>query len=66
MWFRRLLNRLGLAHDVLLCMRQEHTFVWPPHLGEKTAGKCANCYAPIFYEKQNAPFRKICNVCAHG
>jgi hypothetical protein len=63
MWWYRLLNRLGLRKDTILCMRQANTWQWPPHLGEKTAGNCDACNAPIYYEKQNAPFRKICHVC---
>jgi hypothetical protein len=66
-WFYRLLNRLGLRDDALICMCQEDTFCWPDHLGERTAGKCSLCGRPIYYEKQNGYFgRKICNRCEFG
>lgn len=63
MWWVRLLNRLGLRRDTMVCMRQEETWRWPPWLGAKTAGKCDQCSADIFFEKQNEPFRKICTHC---
>jgi hypothetical protein len=63
MWFYRLLNRLGLRQDTIVCMCQEDTWCWPPHLGVRTEGQCASCVLPIYYERQNKPFRKICNRC---
>lgn len=44
-------------------MRQSQTWQWPLHLGERTAGVCAECDEPIYFEKQNRVFRKICNEC---
>jgi hypothetical protein len=49
---------------VLICVRQEETWTWPEYLGEKTAGVCSICEAPIFFEKQNAAFKKICSHCS--
>lgn len=63
MWFIRLLNRLGLRKDNIACIRQVDTWHWPNHLGKRTEGKCANCDAPIYYEQQNEPFRKVCQHC---
>jgi len=57
------MNRLGLRKDILFCMRQEDTWNWPSHLGEKTAGKCSRCEAAVYYEKHNEPFVKVCHVC---
>lgn len=48
----------------LVCIRQDQAYRWPSNLGERTPGKCAKCDRPIFYEKQNEDFRKICNTCA--
>lgn len=53
-----------IKEAVLVCVRQEDTWRWPEHLGEKTAGVCADCAAPIFFEKQNVEFRKICFQCS--
>ena len=47
----------------MVCVLQDETWRWPSHLGEKTEGDCAECGAPIYFEKQNKPFRKICNYC---
>ena len=66
MWFARLLNRLGLRDDEMVCIRQENTWRWGSHLGKRTAGECDKCGAPIYFEKQNKPFRKVCNHCAWG
>lgn len=63
MWWRRLLNRLGFRSDEMVCIRQEDAWRWSSHLGERTEGKCTKCETPIYFEKQNKPFRKICNRC---
>ena len=63
MWWIRLLNRLRLRSDEMLCMHQEDTWHWPSHLGKRTEGKCSKCGEPIYFEKQNKPFRKVCNRC---
>lgn len=63
MWLRRLLNRLRIRKDTMICMRQEDTWCWPSHLGRRTNGECERCHAPIYFEKQNEVFRKICNRC---
>ena len=57
------MNYLGFRKDTLLCMRQEDTWQWPDHLGTRTEGFCEKCHAPIYFEKQNKPFYKICNRC---
>lgn len=50
----------------LVCMRQEDTWRWQRHLGEKTEGVCSQCNAPIYFEIQNGNIEnKICNRCAH-
>ena len=60
----RLLLWLGwVKPPTMVCMRQEETWCWPAHLGKKTEGTCADCGAPIYFEEQNAGFRKICNHC---
>lgn len=59
----RLLNILGLRHDTIACQRQSETYVWPAHLGEPKEGECSKCGAPIFYERKNWPFVKVCNRC---
>jgi hypothetical protein len=64
-WFIRLLNRVGLRHDTLICMCQADTWCWTERLGKMTEGKCDKCGIPIYYEIQNKPFRKICNRCAY-
>ena len=66
MWMSwlRLMNWLGWRKDKIACMRQEETWRWPAHLGERTEGDCVTCGSKIFYEKQNAPFQKVCNHCA--
>ena len=64
MWFYRLLNRMGLRKDMMVCMCQEDTWQWPSHLGKKTVGECEKCHKPIYFEVQNKPFGKICNRCA--
>ncbi len=64
MWLYRLLNRLGLRTDEMVCMRQEETWRWPSYLGKKTEGICTICESPIYFEVQNKPFKKICNHCA--
>ena len=61
--WRIFMNWLGLRKDTLLCMRQEDTWRWPDHLGEKTEGICERCKAPIYFEKQNKCFYKICQKC---
>jgi hypothetical protein len=66
MWWIRLLNRLGIRSDQMLCMRQEDTWRWSSHLGKQTEGKCSKCDAPIYFEKQNQPFNKVCNRCGIG
>ena len=63
-WLQRFLNRIGWRKDTLVCMRQDETWCWPAHLGQRIAGECEQCTAPIYYEKQNKPFRKICHRCA--
>ena len=62
-WWQRLLNRLKIRKDILLCVRQEDTWCWPDHLGARTSGECFQCGAAIFFEKQNELFRKVCNQC---
>jgi predicted amidophosphoribosyltransferase len=47
-------------------MRQEDTWRWSSHLGKQTEGKCSKCDAPIYFEKQNQPFNKVCNRCGIG
>lgn len=64
MWFRRLLNRIGLRKDTMVCMCKEDTWCWPAHLGKRTEGKCERCGVLIYFERQNKPFYKICNRCA--
>lgn len=62
--YLRLLNKLGIRNDVLVCIRQDETWCWPDHLGERTSGQCVRCGAPIYYEKQNEVFQqKICHRC---
>ncbi len=64
MWLLKLLNRLGIRRDKLICMRQENTYFWSANLGERTPGFCCECNAPIYFEKQNWVFkRKMCHVC---
>lgn len=63
MWFLRLLNRLGLRSDKMICMAQEDTWRWSDHLGKMTAGVCSECESPIYFEIQNKPFNKVCNRC---
>lgn len=63
MWFYRLLNRLGLRKDTIVCIRQADAYFWPKYLGNRTDGKCEQCKTPIYYEEQNKPFRKICHAC---
>ena len=63
MWLLRLLNRWGWRRDTMAVMHQEDTWRWPPYLGEKTEGKCDKCGEGVYFEIQNAPFRKICNRC---
>jgi len=60
----RLLRREAKSPSILVCMRQADTWTWPDHLGARTAGECADCGTPIFYEAQNAKYRKVCSVCA--
>lgn len=64
MWFKRWMNYLGLRHDILVCIHQDDTWRWPSHLGEKTSGACSKCEGPIFFEKQNKSFKKVCNRCS--
>lgn len=64
MWWVRLLNWIGYRKDTIACMKQSQTWQWPLHLGEQTAGVCAECDEPIYFEKQNRVFHKICNECA--
>lgn len=61
--FIRFLNQIGLRKDVLYCMRQKDTWCWPDYLGKKTEGHCERCKEPIFFERQNWPYRKICQRC---
>lgn len=61
-WLTRLWRRP--LQPLMICMRQDETWRWPPHLGAKTAGECIQCGTPIFYEAQNAKYRKICNRCS--
>lgn len=63
MWWLRFLNRIGWRKDTMTCIRQEDTWRWGSHLGAKTEGICAECNAPIYFEIQNKPFRKVCNRC---
>ncbi len=63
-WWIRLQNRLRVRSDTLYCMAQEDTWCWPDTLGKQTAGKCDQCGRPIYFERQNKPFRKVCNRCA--
>lgn len=64
-WLLRLLNRLHLRSDAMICMHRDDTHTWGGHLGERTEGECCLCHGPIYFEKQNAPFRKVCNRCAY-
>lgn len=64
MFWLRWANWLGIRKDKMACMRQEDTWCWPDHLGERTEGECTQCGAKIFFEKQNASFTKVCNRCA--
>ena len=61
----RFLNRIGWRNDPIICIRVEETWRWSSHLGERTEGKCSECDEPIYFEKQNGVFRKICSRC-HG
>jgi len=63
MWYLRLLNRLGIRKDSMTCIRQDETWCWPDHLGEQTAGLCSKCNSPIYFEKQNWVFYKVCTRC---
>lgn len=66
-WLQRLFRREQPSPGNavrLICMRQADTWTWPAHLGAQTAGVCVDCEAPVFFEKQNAPYRKVCTVCA--
>lgn len=71
-WYVRRLEkqRASLRHPApssLICVRQADTWTWPAHLGAKTAGICADCGAPIYYELQNMRVHpKVCSVCAWG
>jgi len=59
---RRLFRRPSVS---LICVREEDTWTWPEHLGEKTLGRCGQCNALIYYEKQNAHIKdKVCSRCA--
>lgn len=62
--FRWLYSRLFGRRYTLICMRQVDTWTWPPHLGKMTPGECEKCRAPVYYEAQNWPYRKICHICA--
>ena len=62
-WVHRLLKRLGLWREPIVCISREDTYRWPAHLGKQTEGKCDFCGRDIYYEEQNACFRKICNRC---
>jgi len=63
MWLRRFLNRIGLRKDTMVCIYKDDAYCWPDHLGERMEGKCAECDGPLYFEKQNAPFHKICSRC---
>lgn len=64
-WIIRILNILGIRKDVLICIRQDNTYVWTNRLGEKTSGNCCKCNELIFFEKQNQFYHtKICHICA--
>lgn len=60
----RLMNRLGLRKDVVVCMRKESTYVWGSDLGPRTEGKCVRCGETICFERQNGVFQKVCHVCS--
>jgi hypothetical protein len=62
-WWARLLNRVGWRKDTIVCMHQDDTWCWPEHLGAQTKGACSQCGGPIYFEKQNSVFRKVCNRC---
>lgn len=47
-----------------ICMLQKDTWNWPEWLGSQTSGECAECHQPIYFERQNARFRKVCSNCA--
>lgn len=60
----RWLNRLGFRRDLLIFMHPDDCYLWGDHLGPKTPGNCSRCGGPVVFEKQNAPFVKVCNRCA--
>lgn len=70
-WFKKLFGKKEIPDPFMMpppratvfCMRQENTWRWSDHLGAKTEGKCSQCEAPVFFEKQNEPYVKVCHVC---
>lgn len=65
-WFFNLFKPKPEPEIVAICMRQANTWHWPDHLDEKTSGECSECQAPIFFEKKNGKYKKICHICAYG
>jgi hypothetical protein len=49
--------------SVLICIRQEDTWQWPAYLDKQIAGECSICHSPIFYERKNEEFQKVCGRC---
>lgn len=47
----------------IICIRQEDTWHWPPYLDKQMAGECSVCHAPIYYERKNEKYRKMCAQC---
>lgn len=65
---RRALFRKLFRHNEpeLICVRVEDTWRWPANLGAQTEGVCSKCGVAIYFEQQNAPYKKICYECAYG
>lgn len=52
-----------MPEEVLVCNLQADTWQWPNYLDERMDGECSVCHSPIFYEKKNAAYRKVCAPC---
>ena len=53
----------GIFRATVVCNLQADTWQWPSYLDTKTAGECSQCYKPIFYERKNEPYIKVCMPC---
>ena len=62
-FFFDLAYSLGFLKRKLICVREEDCRVWPDYLDERISGNCEECKHPIYYEKKNSHFKKICSDC---